>query len=442
MRKILWLHPEPEPSEGGVISFRRQLLLVLAAVTFWGSWLLFLWVPAPRGPYASESAMVFWGVCLALITYALRKHWPRLDGKLFTLGSALWILSIYLVFRRPAILALFTIPIMAAGLLWNSKAIWAVTLTGIMAVLALRTGHPGNVTLLWITLYIATGTIGLCTLQALELVDHWEREATLKQRSLIQQLRQRQGELNRALKALDIAYASLKRSNNELLIARQEAEEARALKEQFVANVSHELRTPLNLILGFVEMMYLSPESYPGENWTPTLRGDIEELYRASRHLESLVNDVLDLSRIDARHLPMVRELQDLREIIRDAPETIAPLLHQRGLAFSFTCPDELPQLFVDRTRIRQVMLNLLNNAARYTDHGGISVRISKTQDSLIVSVQDTGIGIPKDQQEKIFEVFHQADGGLRGRGGAGLGLALSRQFIEMHGGRMWVESE
>jgi len=252
----------------------------------------------------------------------------------------------------------------------------------------------------------------------------------------------RRAELARALHALDEASYRLQRSRDELLIARQQAEEARAMKEHFVTTVSHELRTPLNLIVGFAEMMYLSPETYEGVTWTPDLENDLREMYRAARHLHSLVNDILDLSRIDASRLPMFREWLDVRAVVAEAMETIAPLLRQRGLAYEVHLPKSLPQVLADRTRIRQVLINLLNNAVRFTDAGRVTVEVEQAEDAVVVCVRDTGIGIPPDQLENIFEEFRQVGEEAHRRGGAGLGLALSRQFIMLHGGQIWVESD
>ena len=269
----------------------------------------------------------------------------------------------------------------------------------------------------------------------------WALHSQHRAEHLLNQLRDRQAELNRTLTALTEASRRLERTNQELALARTRAEEARALKEHFVANVSHELRTPLNMIVGFAEMLYLEPESYDGVRWTPELQGDIGELFRASRHLQSLVNDILDLSRIDAARLPMFRELHDIRTIITEALETVVPLLRQNGLGYRTIYDEDLPPLFVDGTRIRQVLLNLLNNAVRYTEQGEIVVSVARTDDTAVVSVSDTGVGISPERLERIFDEFQPLEEGPRRRGGAGLGLALSRQFIQLHGGRMWAES-
>ena len=281
---------------------------------------------------------------------------------------------------------------------------------------------------------------GIASRGRLTLLD-WVWSSQRHAHGLVGKLRDRQAELNRTLTALNEASRRLARTNRELAIARQEAEEARALREQFVANISHEVRTPLNLIVGFAEMMYLVPETYDGVGWTPDLENDIREMYRAGRHLQALINDILDLSRIDATRLPMFREIGDLRVAVADSVATIAPLLRQRKLYCHVEQPDEMPDVFIDRTRIRQVMLNLLNNACRFTDSGGITIRLAAASESLRVSVYDTGMGVPGDQIEHIFEEFRQVEGRQRSRGGVGLGLAISRHLIRLHGGRMWAES-
>ncbi len=334
--------------------------------------------------------------------------------------------------------------VVVAGLLIGSRAS-VFTASGLTVAALLERGQASRtgagllapVGLLWLA-----AAVSWLSSRNLYAALQWALHGQERNAELLAQLRARQGELNRTLVALTEASRRLERTNAELAIARERAEEARALKEHFVANVSHELRTPLNLVMGFSEMMYLQPESYEGVGWTAELQGDIGQLYRASCHLQSLVNDILDLSRIDAARLPMFRELTDIRSVIVDATQTVAPLLKQRGLTCTTHLADGLPPLLVDRTRIRQVMLNLLNNAVRFTDTGGITVRLVQTEDTAVVSVLDTGVGIPKDRLETIFERFQQLDDGPRRRGGAGLGLALSRQFVELHGGRMWVESE
>jgi CheY-like chemotaxis protein len=213
--------------------------------------------------------------------------------------------------------------------------------------------------------------------------------------------------------------------------------------EQFADKISHELRTPLNLILGFSEMMHVTPDVYGDTEWSPTLRRDVHQIYRSSRQLLDLINDVLDLSRIEAVPMPIQRERSDLGEVIREAVETGVDLLRAKDLDLRLQLPPELPILNLDRTRIRQVLLNLLSNAARFTERGHIAVSAKTDEQEVVISVADTGVGIPARELPSIFEEFHQMDMTLRRRHeGAGLGLAISKRFVELHGGRIWITSE
>ncbi|NPV07067.1 MAG: response regulator [Anaerolineae bacterium] len=262
---------------------------------------------------------------------------------------------------------------------------------------------------------------------------------------LAREVRLRQEEVNRLNKALRVSNGLLKRSLNELGQAQREAQEARQLKEQFATTVSHELRTPLNIILGFVEVMQRYPEVYAGAVWTPALRRDVIEIQRSARYLSELIDDVLDLARLQALKMPVRREHVDLRVIVEEAIEVASRLLADRGeVRLVRHVPSDLPELFIDRTRIRQVLLNLLANACRFTEKGEITVAVMVQADEVVVSVADTGPGIPPEESERIFEEFEQADtgdeDGLR-RLGKGLGLAIAKRFVQMHGGRVWVES-
>mgnify|MGYP005839045745 CR=1 FL=1 len=254
---------------------------------------------------------------------------------------------------------------------------------------------------------------------------------------------ERRAELQRTTKALRDMYALLERTNHELEVARREAEEVKELKARFAANVSHELRTPLNLIMGFSRMMCRNPEVYGKVRWTPELRADVNEIYRASRHLLDMIDDILDLSRIDAQRLPLKLEPASLLTLIEEATETARGLLRGSSVKLRVSVPLDLPVVTVDRTRIRQVLLNLLSNAIRFTDDGEIAVTAREADGEIEVSVADTGVGIPADDLPGIFDEFSQASGPITsGRGGAGLGLAVCKQFVQLHGGRITVESK
>jgi signal transduction histidine kinase/CheY-like chemotaxis protein len=267
---------------------------------------------------------------------------------------------------------------------------------------------------------------------------------TMQQRAdhLLGLARDRRGELSRALKSLDITNSLLRRTQRELITARKQAEEARLMKEKFAANVSHELRTPLNIILGFSEVMYLSPEVYGDVDWPSTLRRDVYQIYNSSRHLLKMIDDVLELSRFEIVGFTLDREVTPLEPLLHDTVEIVEKLFHGRPVHLEVEVAPGLPVLEIDRTRVRQVLLNLLNNAARFTDEGEVRVRAERSDGEVVVSVSDTGAGIPGDELPHIFDEFYQVDRSLHRRhGGAGLGLAISKHFVEAHDGRIWVES-
>ncbi|MDI7275733.1 MAG: hybrid sensor histidine kinase/response regulator, partial [Anaerolineae bacterium] len=210
----------------------------------------------------------------------------------------------------------------------------------------------------------------------------------------------------------------------------------------FAANISHELRTPLSIIVGFAETMLFAPESY-GRQLPAVYRSDLIEIYNSSRHLLGLIDDVLDLSQIEAGRMGLVKEPTDVAEVIREAAEMLQKLTQRKGLYLRVEIEEPLPIMDLDRTRIRQVLLNLLNNAARYTAQGGIAVEARVHDEDLVISVSDTGPGISAEHLERIFQSYYQVESSVtRRQGGIGLGLALSRYFVEMHGGGIWAESQ
>jgi signal transduction histidine kinase/CheY-like chemotaxis protein len=259
---------------------------------------------------------------------------------------------------------------------------------------------------------------------------------------LLEQTRQRQAELAGTVKSLEIAYQNVRRLGTQLAAAQRQADEARRMKERFAANISHELRTPLNLILGFSEIMTLTPEVYGIGRFPPKLARDVYQLYSSSRHLLALIDDVLDLSQIELSSFALHLQRTDLSEFMRETGAMCANLFRDGKLTFTLDIPDDLPTIEIDRTRIRQVLLNLLSNAHRFTERGEVCVAVRPHAGGVAFSVRDTGRGIPADKLALVFDEFYQVDYSLsRGHGGAGLGLAICKQFVERHGGTIGVES-
>jgi signal transduction histidine kinase/DNA-binding response OmpR family regulator len=271
----------------------------------------------------------------------------------------------------------------------------------------------------------------------------WMRNSYARANDLLEQLRDERMRLAQTLKMLEDAYYRITKLNDTLTEARSAAEAARRLKAEFAANISHELRTPLNLIIGFSETMANAPETYAGVAWTPTLRGDIEQIYRSSRHLSTLIDDILDLSALEVRQLGLVIEEASLPQVIEEAAAVIHDLYRAKRLYLKIDTAPNLPQAIVDTTRIRQVLLNLLSNAIRFTRQGGVTVAARLADREIRVSVADTGIGIAPQDVGKVFEEFGQVDGATsRQHEGTGLGVPLSKRLVQLHGGRMWLESQ
>jgi len=219
----------------------------------------------------------------------------------------------------------------------------------------------------------------------------------------------------------------------------RQLEEASQHKSQFLANMSHELLTPLNAILGYTELMADGAYGEPSEK----MFGVLQRLEAQGKHLLGLINDVLDLSKIEAGQL--VLELSDysVQDIAQTVRSTLEPLAADKKLAFKLELAPDLPPGHGDGRRLTQVLINLVGNAIKFTDAGEVAIKAEAHNGSFHVSVRDTGPGISSGDQARLFQEFQQADNAItKKKGGTGLGLAISKRIIEMHGGRIWVESQ
>jgi len=231
----------------------------------------------------------------------------------------------------------------------------------------------------------------------------------------------------------------------ELLRARRDAEDANSAKSQFLANMSHELRTPLNAILGYSEMLQEMAEDVEQLEFVP----DLQKIYSAGRHLLTLINDVLDLSKIEAGKMELVLEQFDVSNLVDEVATTIRPLVDKNSNRLDVNCTDDVGAMHSDLTRIRQILLNLLSNASKFTEDGTVTLAVRRENDAeveaavVVFSVSDSGIGMTDEQIAKLFQAFSQAEASTSRRyGGTGLGLAISRRFCQMMGGDISVESE
>jgi signal transduction histidine kinase len=210
-------------------------------------------------------------------------------------------------------------------------------------------------------------------------------------------------------------------------------------KSQFLANMSHELRTPLNAILGYTELIV---DGIYGDI-SDKARATLERIQSNGRHLLGLINDVLDLSKIEAGQLTLSLADYSIKDVVHNVYGAVESLATAKNLALKVELPKDLPMARGDERRLTQVLLNLVGNAIKFTDIGEVAIKTSTADGAFTVAVCDTGPGIPEADQGKIFEEFQQADSSpTKKKGGTGLGLSIAKRIIEMHGGRLWVESE
>jgi signal transduction histidine kinase len=220
--------------------------------------------------------------------------------------------------------------------------------------------------------------------------------------------------------------------------AARQLREAEEMRRRFLAHMSHELREPLTNIIGFSRVILKGIDGPISDQQ----RSDLEIVYANGQHLLGLINDLLDVAQIEAGLMELEFKEVDLRELIQSVMATISALVRDKDIRLQQEIHPELPPIEADGTRLRQVLLRLLSNAAKFTDRGSITVRAWPNGNQVQVTVAHTGRGIPEEDRERVFERFEQGEIGVKRPQGIGVGLALCKEFVEMHGGRIWVESE
>ena len=419
-----------------------SFLILLGVVTFLG-WYHLVSVP--------EDDLALWAAAFAtlllLVCCRLSLSSTRLASATLVVGLTVGIIAYGRAASSAHALFYLAVPVIMAGALFGPAVapLWGLV-SGPAGCLALAvSGAAISQEAAWPAVLLPPAA-GLCVCLALRPTQRllswsWRRamEATL----LADQLSDQRGKLNRTIKDLDASYRLLQQTNHELDLARLEADALRDLRHRFATNLSHELRTPLNIILGFSDLVYRKPQLYGYASWNEDLRRDLAEIQRNAGYLSRLVDDVVDLARMDALAMPINREPTELGPLLEETAGVVRSLATDRQLSLNVTYPPDLPELSLDPLRIRQVVFNLLTNAIRFTERGSVSVCVRQGQEEVIVSVSDTGRGIPPEELDTIFDEFYQvgrpkSDPDM----GKGLGLAIAKRLVQLHGGRIWVESE
>jgi signal transduction histidine kinase/CheY-like chemotaxis protein len=256
----------------------------------------------------------------------------------------------------------------------------------------------------------------------------------------LQAARERLEEANRDLKERDLELSQI---NDQLVESEQRAQEANTAKSEFLANMSHELRTPLNAVIGYSEMLQEEAEDLGQEEFIP----DLQKIHAAGKHLLALINDILDLSKVEAGKMTLFLEDFNVAEAVTGVVTTVQPLVKKNNNTLEVICSDDLGTLRADLTKVRQALFNLLSNACKFTENGTITLEVQRQEvggeDCVLFKVSDTGIGMTPEQMKKLFKAFSQADASTtRKYGGTGLGLVITRSFCQMMGGDVDVTSE
>ncbi len=437
------LHSRPELREN-MDDVRRQLSYQLALVAIGVAQAMILFYDPPT-PFP-WNMLCTWATLTSMGVLVLRlgSDRPQVARLLLAFGLPLLLVSGMGLFPMAWLPFVGVVLVFVAGILATGADVVAALLIGISAVIlnqiGLRSYELTGVVISLSLALIVSLLIGRTLYVTLDLVWHMNQRAE----ELLETTRSQQAELRSAVKSLRIVNDIRERTGRELLVAQKHLREAQRAKEQFAANISHELRTPLSIILGFSEVMYLSPEVYGSAEMPPKLLRDIYQIYRNSRHLLEMIDDILDLSRFEMVGFTLHKEPTRFEDLVNEMRPAVADLFPaEADVALVVDLPDDLPVVDIDRIRIRQVLLNLLNNASRYTDSGEVRLSAEADDEQLIVHIRDTGIGIAPDALDAIFNEFYQVDHSLsRQYGGAGLGLSISKRFIDAHNGRIWVESK
>jgi signal transduction histidine kinase len=435
---------------------RSDRLKTLWQFTFAGC-LIFFWVIATIATLQKTNA---WYWLIAIAVWAVACLLTRGLLKINRYTHAVWTYALGGVAAGAVIVAggdttatqiipfVFPLIVFVVGLLLPpiSTLIIATLAAVAVAVMPLLNANAGGWGIHQLFAILLTYTSAILAGQVtgeLYQISEWALSNYQRERKTTTDLFESRQQLERALHRSEALSDELQETNTELEDARSAAEDAKHFRGQFLANMSHELRTPLNAIIGFSETMLKFPAMYDDVTLPKGYEADLNQIYNSGRQLLSLINDILDLSKVDAGKLELHIQRVALEPICTMVVATAQGLVGERAVKLLKDYVEPLPAVWADEGRVRQVLLNLYSNAVKFTESGAITLSVRETAEGVRISVKDTGKGIDPKYHEVIFEEFKQADAGGRDpRSGAGLGLAISRHLLGLMQGRIWVESE
>ncbi len=444
---------------------RYEHLRALARVTLWGTPLtvfllapvlaIFAYVlfPDPNGPGGAAlpaSGDLIPAILLSLFSYLTlylfnKKEVAYEHATALYIGGLIVSIGAAMLFGAPVtrLVAPFAMILVVsiAGLLMGPRhaLIFTGIGTGVISILTFVWGGSVYDFVALFLVILAAGVVRVTSSNLYRAID-WAMVSYRRSEERADALWRSREELRKSLAARNWLNEQLRMANTSLEEARESAEEANRLKTQFVANMSHELRTPLNAIINFTRIVM---EGYAGGEVNEEQRAYLEYVRFAGEHLLGLINDILDLAKIEAGRVEIYPEPLDLGPIFKGVMSTAVGLTRDKGLSLKEDVADDLPKVYADSKRVRQILLNLLSNAAKFTESGGIVLHADVDDQVVRVAVEDTGIGISPEDHDKVFEEFRQVDQKYaRSAEGTGLGIPISKMLVEMHGGRMWLESE
>ena len=442
-RPGLWIDPDLRLSTNWVIvvllCFGIVLPFVDEIIDASSKWLSF-----------AQMAMLCYA--LTVVTWGLERWRSSLARWFIVIVLSILVNLAFIRLEIPALYPLLILlPLLALALLTWTAAIFVALLEtiGLLFLWSTITATGTDPISIILTIGLIWTVLGLlfAIIRPPVLRTQWSYEQFQRAQQLLDETRDQKAQLAQMQEDLKSAYLTQTLLNDRLAALKLIAEDAQQAKAIFVAKISHEFRTPLNMILGLIDTLIETPEIYTEgskrSEIPPLLVQSLEIVQRNTDHLATMINDVLDLSQAESGQLALHREWVELATEIENAlAAVVLPLIEKKGLYLQVTIADSFPQVYCDKTRIRQVILNLVSNAARFTERGGITVEARQQGHDVLISVADTGPGIAPSDLERIFEPFYQSDNAQPGLGGSGLGLNISQQFIERHQGRIWVESE